>query len=521
MATASESQSREGHLPANDEVAFLHALMRFANRLHAELDPRRVASTAANDSLALTGADRISVARTRGKRTRIQAISGQQKVERKSDLIRRLEDLLSIAADLNRPVVFDGDLESLDPLVRQPVADYVSESHVRLLALLPLRRQSRQEFRRTRKQAVDQQLPENRDDQEVFGMLVVESYTRRDRDPNLARRCRMTADVIQSTLNASAQYAKIPLRRPLSAISDFFASLRGNRLLATAAIALALAAITYLMVFVPATYRVSCTGRLMPSEQNAYFAPMDARVVEVFVEDGQTVDAGQQLIKLTSETLSADLVTAEVAVAEHSKLIDALNAKMSELQVSRIDEQALEIQAEIAATEIKLAGQQETVKILRDRFDQLTVRADSPGTINAFRIKETLLNRPVARGDKLLEIVDIASNWQLELEIDEYRSGLLLKQFAETEHPMKVTYLLATEVNRQRVAALTRLASHVDYAANGQELVIHAIAETEMDDRSASSVGAEVYAKIEVGQQPWGYVLFGDLLDFLRRTIWL
>lgn len=34
-------------------------------------------------------------------------------------------------------------------------------------------------------------------------------------------------------------------------------------------------------------------------------------------------------------------------------------------------------------------------------------------------------------------------------------------------------------------------------------------------------IGAEVIAKINCGKKPLGYVLFGDVIEFLRKRLWL
>ena len=501
------------------EVQFLLASIAFGFRLHEHLDPKKVGYLAVNDAVTLTGCDRFTLVVASGRRMKVMSMTGQERVSRRSDAVARLETLAKRAVALDRAVVYSGDIGSVDPLVTPALSDYVESSRVRMIAMLPLRRTSVAGRRKHTKDRVESQ-PAKSADREVFGLLIAESFGNSAPNPRLPRRCRLIADHVESALAAAQQHHKIPFRRTITWTADVLATLRGRRLVAFLSVMIGLSAIVLTLLFVPATFRVSCKGVLMPTLQHRYFAPMDAKVISVVVEDGQQVQAGDVLLRLASETLQADIVAAEVSVSENRKLVEALSARMSILQVSGSDKDSIELQAEMAKAEVDLAGAVETLKVLSSRQRELTVRARGDGIVNGFRLEETLLRRPVDRGDKLLEVVQPDGDWRLELEIEEYRAGPIVEALMNGPEPPWVKFVLATKVDEDRWARLQTIASQVELSNDGQRYVLHAIASTSMEDVRSEYVGAEVFAKVHAGKRCLGYVLFGDVLDFLRRTLW-
>src|SRR4051812_32511928 len=56
----------------------------FADQIHASLDPTEIALLVANEGRRLTGTDRLSVGLRRGKRLKVEAVSGTDLVEPQS-----------------------------------------------------------------------------------------------------------------------------------------------------------------------------------------------------------------------------------------------------------------------------------------------------------------------------------------------------------------------------------------------------------------------------------------------------
>ncbi|MEL7338808.1 MAG: biotin/lipoyl-binding protein, partial [Planctomycetota bacterium] len=272
------------------------------------------------------------------------------------------------------------------------------------------------------------------------------------------------------------------------------------------------------LIHVP--YRVSCKGLLMPTEKRSLFAPADSRVQRVFVSDGDMVRAGDLLIQLTSEVLEADLVSAEVAYEEQKKLVQAFSAQQSATVLSADDEKAIQLQAELKRSEIELAGAKVTMDVLRKRNSDLAVASPVDGVVSAFQVQQELRNRPVGRGDLLLEVHQPDGRWQLELEIDEHRSGAILSTLQGNDSLPIVSFVMSSEPQATYQGTVDSVAERIEYDRSGNRLVLRATVKLDESINLRKVAGSEVVARVQCQDQPLGYVLFGDLIDFFWRTFW-
>ena len=83
-------------------------------------------------------------------------------------------------------------------------------------------------------------------------------------------------------------------------------------------------------------------------------------------------------------------------------------------------------------------------------------------------------------------------------------------------------FALATAVERRFTGRLVELSTRVDESedvgAEVQGVVSLPENETSLQQRH---IGAEVAAKIHCGKKSLGYVLFGDVVEFLAKRFWL
>ena len=507
------SQPHDGGVSGIDS-GFLKGILGFGFRLHESLESTEVAACAVNDGLSLVGCERLTVAIRRGRRLRVISISGQEKVTRRSESIRRLEKLINKAVVYQQPIVYSGALEEIEPALTEPLSDYLEESRARLVAMIPLTAERRQ-VRVTEKEEEEPQ----RERSMPFAMLVAELFGATIPPRAMPQRTRLVADQIQSALAAAELHRRIPFRRTLMKLGDIIGYFRGRRLAIAIVVLLVIVSAICALTFVEAPYRVSCEGTLMPVERSQIFAPLDGKVVKVQVSDGMPVKEGDLLLLLESETLSAELVTAEVAVSERRKLAESLENELSRPRGNLSEEESIRLQGELTRAEIELAGTIATLEVIRRRFSELEVRSTVDGIATAFQIRDRLLNRPVTRGQRLLAVVKPDGPWQLELKIDEYKAGPVISRLQTTQEPLPVQYLLATEVTVTRQAKLEQIAKRADESTQSDRLIVEAIASVPTEE-TRKFVGAEVFAKIECGDRALGYVLFGDVIDFLRRNLW-
>ena len=112
----------------------------FTRAVHASLEPRETAYTIANEGRRLIECDRVSVAIRKGKKCDIEAISGQDLFDKRSNTVRLLGKLATAVVASGDTVWYTGDTRDLPPQVEDAVQEYVDEAHSKTVAVLPLQR---------------------------------------------------------------------------------------------------------------------------------------------------------------------------------------------------------------------------------------------------------------------------------------------------------------------------------------------------------------------------------------------
>ena len=124
----------------SDRQVLWARLEDFTRNVHASLDPIETAYTIANEARRLIECDRVSVAIRKGNRCTIEAVSGQDVFDKRSNTVRLLGRLASAVVATGEPVWYAGDTRDLAPQVEDAVQEYVDDAHSKMIAVLPLGR---------------------------------------------------------------------------------------------------------------------------------------------------------------------------------------------------------------------------------------------------------------------------------------------------------------------------------------------------------------------------------------------
>ena len=493
---------------------FWESMDRFLLDLHNGLETEQVAACAANDGREILSVDRTSIVLKWGHKTRILAVSGQDKVNRKSNLMRKLNKLVQSVYSTGKPFIYEGDLTELAPQVEKQLADYLEESNTRMLAIYPLNYKDREH------KAEDKPHEKPKPDH-LVGAIVVELLSSKQWDPERRAACELISDHVATAMWNAQEHEKIFLLPVWRGIGKIFRALRGKVLAKTLAVAGLVLAVILSLIFIKYDYRANGDGRLMPVVQRDVFAMQDAEVQQIFVTGGQEVKAGQMLIQLRNPELQTEYLRIQSEIDEKKLLIKAQQAELElASRQSRIEE-AVRMQGRIAESKIEISSLEEQKEILAERVEKLKVYSPINGVIATFQIEQLLKNRPVRRGEVLMEVMDPAGEWQLELDLKDKRLGLLLEE-QEKIKPKKldVKYVLATDPETTYSAKLSSISTRTSIH---QELgnVVRVLADIDEKQLSELRIGAEVKGKINCGKKRLGYVLFGDAIDFIRIRLWL
>ncbi len=497
-----------------DPSGFWEQFERFSLELQRTLNIREVAAIAVNDGRIIVGCDRISLVLKEGKRIKVRGISGQDDVEHRANLVNSMRNVARQVMRVGEPLVYRGSIQDIPPQLEKPLATFLQEGRARMALFLPLL--PREVF--PHKEAKDPSAARAKKTPKPIGCLVVEQFSESRPLPVLRQRADLVADHIGAALHNAQTHQTIFLLWLWVAIGRLFGWFRGRNLAIAAAVAVGVAGTGAALAFVPWDYRVEGLGKTMPVIQREVFAPWDGDVVEIFVESGKRVERGQPLVRLESDELRGQHVSASAELALKRGLLTTLKRQ---LDGSRRDEDSARYEADFAKTKIEILGLQQEVRILEERREALTVRSPIAGVVATFQIKQKLQDRPVRRGEVLLEVMDDSGDWRLELEVPEYRMGHLLKALGRSsDGTLPVEYVLATAVEISYQAELTAIATRTNESEE-EGTIVEVFADIDTDTLPSRRIGAEVEAKINCGKRSLGYVLFGDVIEFVQRHFWL
>jgi multidrug efflux pump subunit AcrA (membrane-fusion protein) len=166
----------------------------------------------------------------------------------------------------------------------------------------------------------------------------------------------------------------------------------------------------------------------------------------------------------------------------------------------------------------QIAGLEAQQAILEQQQAELEVRSPMDGEVLTWNPQSLLEARPLARGQILLTIGDLAGPWQLELRVPDRRVAHVLAARQRADNALPVSFLMASDPARTHRGELDRLGLRTEISERDGAFVLATVA-LDREQIQPLVPGAGVTAKIYCGRRSLGYVWFHDLLDAVRRWI--
>jgi len=485
--------------------------------LHGSQKIDEVAFIAANECRRLLGADRVSIAEQYGPKVKIQSVSGQQTVSARSNAIRLLSQLTEKVLATGEKLSFTGDTEKFPPQFEAVLANYLLESRSRVIIILPV-------FGPKPSDQESQDKPEfekHLDKPVAVGGIIVEQISETPLPRDLDERLDRIGHHVGLALRNAQSRERVFLLPLWLFLGNWRTRLKGRTLAKIATGVGVLVAIVLTLVFVPWDYRVSGKGRLMPIVRRGLFAPHDGEVVELVAKSGQPVKKGELLVRLKSDELQTKLLQATTQLAEKRQQAFAIESQLSQKDTPQTPSTEIELRGKLQQLNVEVEGTKLQVDNLQRQIDSLSVRSPIAGVVATFRLEELLRMRPVKYGDLLLEVMDPTQAWRLEVDVPENRIGHILEaQSKRNLARLPVSYMLATATEATYKGELESLSTRSG-ASETEGTVVPVFVDLVEPSPPSPRIGAEVKAKIDCGRASLGYVLFGDVIEFLRKWFWL
>lgn len=505
-----------------DKQTLWEQLESFTRLAHDRLDVKESSYTIANEGRRLIGADRVSVAIGKGRRPKIEAISGQDNFDTRSNVSTLLTKLARAVTKTGEDVWYTGDTTKLAPQVEKALDAYVDESQTKAMAILPL-----VDRRGVDPEATEEDLRKGgRREGDVIGALIVEQMV----DNRIADGFTQRVDVVRSHSETALANALehqslflMPLWKTLGKATWMF---RRHTLPKTVLITAAIVGAIAAAVLIEKDFTLEGDGKLRPETIAKVFAPVDGTVQTIHVEDEQQVAKDFVLIEMKSIEQEKDLTATRGQLStlrsEYGALEFELNSQDSDDLSTRERSEKLSRRATI---EQQLITKQAELDLLQKRQQLLIVSSPIDGQVITSRVEERLNGRPIRRGQELLEVAQPKGDWILEVEMPDKRMGHITRALEESENgEIEVDFLLATNTEVTLTGRLTKenIAASAEVRGEEGNTVLLKVEFDQGDFREAildPKVGAEVRARVQCGKASWAYAYLHDLVDFVRAKI--
>jgi len=544
VASRYQRNQKMGSLLGQQQL-WIH-LEQFARQVHGTLNPLEAAYLVANDGRRLIECDRVSVALRYGNNVQIEAVSGADVVEKRSNQMRLLRLLCDAVLQWGEKLVFRGVRDDgLPPRVLDALDAYLGESHSRLLVIQPLRDERQKDATQPARAAV-----------------VMECFDPPEDPTQLTNRLEIIARHATPALYNAMEYRRIPLRFLWWPLVKLQEGLGGQTRAIWMAVFLALTALGSVFYFVPYPLKLDSTGQLLPMVQRKIYTPITGQVKQFLVESGQVVGPGHDMVQLFDVNLATR--------------IHSLQAEMASANASR---HAAEAQAKLAANDAtqearyrKDAEQhQRTFLTKKADLDDLCARTGADRTNPGwFTIKApeftpeqlakfsadvqarqgyrnwTVVNSGFALeyqgkearpSDALLVLAARDGRHEIELRIPQKHIGQILKAYERLgTDTLDVDFLLRTHPTQPFKGKLhkNRVGGQVSTAReDGTEAEPFVTAYVSLDDpdieadyrvppemlQAGTVGGTEISAKVRCGPHRLGYALFYGMWEFFYENV--
>jgi len=523
QAAAQQQQITE----LDSQQTALAQVERFSRAVHESLDPVATAFVIANEARRIIGCDRVSVLVRRRRTLRLEAVSGQESVERRASAVQAIEGLTRVVAKAGDPLWHPDPAVEVLPQIEEELEHYIDESHATALAIIPLQKPRPTPVVKpggvdavavAKAEAAPAATPE------PIGALVVEWFSSNALDAGRRARVELVAEHGRVALANALAHSDLPLYSLLNLLGKSRVLTTARNLPKTVAAALGALGALAALVLVPAELRLEGKGTLEPVNRREVFAQIDGVVekIEPGVEGGADVAAGQLLALLRNRDL--EVAIADVLGRKASTEEQLVSARRSLLEDDKISaDEKLRLAGRRAQLEREVESLEAQLALYAQKRKELEVRSPIDGVIVTWQVRDLLLLRPVEKGQVLMSVADKTGPWELEIKMPDDRLGHVNRAAAEARkagRDLEVDYILATDPGTRHHGGVKEIHEQAEVRGEeGNTVLVRVTIDPERHEKEELGAGASVTARIACGKRPLGYVWFHDVLAFIQTQI--
>ena len=493
-------------------------LEHFTKAVHASLDPLRTAYTVVNEGRRLIECDRVSLAISRGRKCRIEAISHQDTIDRRSNIAVLLSQLATRVVATGEPLWYAGNTEDMPPQVEDAIHHYVDESHAKIVGVLPLLKPVGE------KQDEDDDEPEQ---DTVVGALIIEQFDQASLSDRVRKRVEVVKDHAASAMTNALEHDGIFLMPVWRTIGKWRWIVRAKTLPKTAAIASLIGILILALILIPIDFEIEARGQLQPADRQDIFVEEGGLIDKIYtdIQHGTPVQKGQPLLKLSSLDLEGQLTDIQGQLNATGEQLRWINNSLA----GGSDDLPLSERHRLRGQLMQLKKTSQSLRkqldVLHEKEKRLVIKSPMSGEIVTWDVRQRLYGRTVEPGQIVLSVAQPKNDWELELEVPDDKIGYIAEREVElaAEKPPRtipVTYILATEPDREMEGTVKEIQQTAEVRKDQDNTVLILVnIDRDSIDPEQLRMGTSVNGKLDCGRRSIGFVLFHDLIAWIQTKI--
>ena len=492
---------------------------QFSRAVHQSLDVRETCYTVVNEGRRLLGCDRVTIAILRGGKCRVEAVSGQDTLDNRSNVVTLLGKVATRVVKSGEPLWYAGTTEDLPPQIEQAIEEYVDQSYTKSLAVVPLRKPHPADAAPTT--ATSATDSEQAHQGPIVGALIVEQIESEIPREILAPRLDMVYEHSTRAISNALDYNSLFLMPVWRTLGKSRVVVKGRNLPKTVVIAGAIIAFLMIGLLIPTNFDMRAKGTLQPVTKQDIFAPVSGDVLEVLKDNGQMVEQGEILVKLRNRELErqfqqveGDYNTALERASAYSQQLISSSKSLTEAERDRL-------LADLATERRKLGPLEKQFELVQERIEQLTVRSPIAGKVISWDVRKTLLNRPVETGQVLMTVAAADTEYEVELYMPERKMKHLAnaRQDVKRANPdadLRVVYILMTDPGVYHEGTLVRVHGAAEtHEEQGNMVRLHVRPDDEIVNPRP---GATLTADVHCGKAPLLWNWLHEAWEYLQAS---
>jgi hypothetical protein len=501
----------------------------FARQIHNSLNPTEVAYVVVNEGRRLVECDRVSVGVRHGKKAKVEAISGADIIEKRSNLVQLMRKLFDAVLIWGEKLVFTGTKDdSLPPNVLKALDEYLAESTSKLLVLLPLRDERETNTKKPPRSGI-----------------LMEAFEPTASPEQMVARLEVVGKHATTALYNATEYKRIPFRFIWFPIAKLQDGLGGKAKAITLAVLVTLIVVLVAMVVVPYPLKMEAKGQIWPIERPYVFPPMPVTIMSFpeVIKPGARVAKGQEVAYLYSSDLAQEVSKLDHDIAGLKAQVVAAQAEtQSNPQNSQLIIKGIELRGALIGKSALLNNMRDLYGIDTNKPGYFWLRSSIDGVVLTPDFREKLTGASVKESQPIIRFGGYnpeltrnkLSDWEVELKIQQRYVGQILAAYANKKpgEDLDVDILLASEPTRSYKGKLTRFKIAAEATPNRDdnnetEPVTLAWVRLAGKDIPADYqlpadhlvAGLDVRTRIRCGNRAMGYSLFFGVWEFLYEKV--